>query len=86
MITIFKYQLRITDLQKIESFEGAKPICVMNQGGVLTMWAEVNTSLPKSTMEIEVHGTGNPQDSTVSAKYVGSAIVEPFVWHVYARC
>lgn len=61
-------------------------LCVMNQGGVLTLWAEVDTSKPSRHAYIEIHGTGNPQDHVESTRtYLGSAIVEPFVWHVYFR-
>lgn len=47
--------------------------------GSVQVWTEETS--PSVTRPVTVFGTGDPIPST--AQHVGSAIAEPFVWHVY---
>lgn len=82
MRTIHKYTLMITDEQRIATHEGAVPLAVGEQRGMLTLWMEVDTAAPKSERVVHVVGTGNPMPK-VEMTYVGTRIVGMFVWHVY---
>lgn len=82
MRTIHKYPLAITDAQILPVQVNAMPLHVDNQNGQLTLWMEVDSDRAFLAKTVYVVGTGNPipRDAKV---YVGSAIVSPFVWHVY---
>ena len=84
---IYKYTLHITDLCDYDLPEGAEILSVAEQRGRLCMWALLNPNAPKKTRHIEIIGTGNPivNDMGIDRKFIGTAIVEPFVWHVFER-
>ena len=86
---ILKYELEITDIQVIR-VEGDVPqiLSVAEQNGKLMMWAFVreNSSL-KSTITINIVGTGNKTDDYLLSKYnfIGTVLMRnSFVWHVFA--
>jgi len=83
---IWKYELEVTDLQRVSMPVGAKPICVQVQGDLLCLWAEVNTEpeRPRGGRTFEIIGTGNPIPEAERA-YIGTVQMPPFVWHVYER-
>ena len=59
MKTIYKYQLLITDEQIIQTYEGAKPLCVKLQNGVPCLWCLVETEANPDIMTIRCAGTGH---------------------------
>lgn len=95
MRTIWKFELDITDVQRVSLPVGAELLHVGSQRmevqepmrvGVwdaLVMWASVDPARPKVDRLIGVVGTGNPAPEPDEAIYVGSAQCGPFVWHVY---
>lgn len=85
MKVIWKYELAITNRQLVFMPAGAEILSVANQSGTLCLWAMVNPSMEPENRCIEVVGTGNsvPEDVEVSSKYIGTALVDPFVWHVF---
>jgi len=84
---IWKYELQVTDMQQVEVPKGAKLLSVANQNGALCLWAIVDASKPRETRHIEIIGTGNPvpTDMGVDRKFIGTAVINPFVWHVFER-
>lgn len=86
MRRIYKYPLHISHSQTVAIHDGAKVLHVDNQYGVLTMWAEVNVSDTNPTVyeTVYVVGTGNPVPD-MAKHHLGSVIIDPFVWHVYAE-
>ena len=82
---IWKYQLKITDHQHIEMPCEHNILSVAVQNGVLCMWAEVNPDAYLTEVDIEIIGTGNPIYHTVDyeRKFIGTVIMNPFVWHVF---
>lgn len=79
---IFKYTLSISDEPQTFEIPEAGMLCmVANQDGQLCLWVQVDPSRPTEKQTFVVHGTGHEiQDRE---DYVGSAIVPPFVWHVF---
>ena len=61
---------------------GAHVLHVGNQGGVLCLWVLVDPDQPERAREFLICGTGHPVPSGTHP-YLGSAIVSPFVWHVF---
>lgn len=91
MRTIWKYDLAVTDVQKVSMPAGAILLHVglqrENQGydRTVTLWASVNSLAPKVERMFAVVGTGNPapEPGADDAVYVGSVMDGPFVWHVF---
>ena len=83
-MTIWKYPLAVTDVQSLSWPEFSRPLFVGNQGGTLTLWAMVNPGMEQESVTVSIVGTGHPVDDSDGA-YVGSAIVDPYVWHVFVR-
>jgi hypothetical protein len=81
---IWKYPLKITDLQTVEMPVRGQILSAGNQGGVLTLWALVDTREPLGPRIIEIIGTGNPIE-TAPRVFIGTVQMPPFVWHVFDR-
>jgi len=84
---IWKYELRVTDMQPVEMPKDAELLSVANQNGTLCMWVRVDADNDRETRHIEIIGTGNPipQDMGVDRRFIGTAVINPFVWHVFER-
>lgn len=82
---IWKYQLKITDQQAVEMPYEHNILSVAEQNGVLCMWVEVNPNAYLIDVDIEIIGTGNPIYHTVDygRKFIGTVVMNPFVWHVF---
>ena len=86
--SIWKYTLEITDTQTIEMPDGASILSVANQDGNLCLWAKVIPSRRRTPRTIEIIGTGHAieESHTIARRFIGSAVISPFVWHVFERC
>lgn len=71
MKSIFKYQLKTTDLQEIEMPELAEVLCVQVQNGIPCIWAKVETENALKKRAFFVVGTGNPLPDNPS-NYIGT--------------
>ena len=51
------------------------------------LWAMCDTEKPGEDRVIEIIGTGNPvhMDMGVERTFIGTAVMNPFVWHVFER-
>ena len=90
MKMIWKYTLKVTDSQGLVMPEGAELLSVGNQRGNLCLWALVPVGKGAGGEEcrwVEIHGTGNPiqTETGLERRFIGTAIIEPFVWHVFER-
>jgi hypothetical protein len=87
MRTIYKYEIPVGGGEVILP-NNAVILSAGAQGDALFLWAEVdsaeNWQFPR---EIEVFGTGHPipEDMGISRRFIGTAFMGPFVWHVYER-
>lgn len=82
--TIWKFPLDITDEQVIFVPEGAAPLHVGAQDGVLCLWILVDTTARFDEQTIRIYGTGNPIGSEGRNEcHVGSTQMGPYVWHVF---
>jgi hypothetical protein len=89
MKTIFKYPLRITDMQPVMMPMGARPLAVQFQGETLCLWAEVDDSRKlRQSRFVYIVGTGRPRDDLPGdARHIATVQhpTEDFVWHVYVE-
>lgn len=91
--TIWKYEIGPQDVQRIGMPKGARLIHVAGQhveehgpgfarAGMLPMlWALVDPAAPMVERLIALVGTGHPCPD--EGDYVGSAVCDPFVWHIF---
>jgi hypothetical protein len=86
---IHKYELSVMDEQQILIGEGfVRFLSVANQRGKLCLWVLVDTSVMTFAgmrLNIRIIGTGNAAAVEEGMDYIGSAVVEPFVWHVFGK-
>ena len=87
MKTIYKYKLEITDFQNIQTFEGAKPLCVKLQNGEPFLWCLVETDAKQDVLTIRCAGTGH--DLKVKrysdVEYIDTVLMcrDAFVFHFF---
>jgi hypothetical protein len=78
-MTIWRFPLEIE--QVVVMPEDAELLSVGNQNGELCLWAKCVESKRRVGRRILVYGTGNPIRDL--GLYVGTAIFNRFVWHVF---
>lgn len=61
----------------------AKVIHVAEQRGMICLWALVNREEPAEPRKFLIRGTG--QEVEADLRYVGTAHVNPFVWHIFEK-
>lgn len=91
--TIWKYELRVTDVQQVEMPAGARLLHVAGQEviewrpGIARhepmLWAKVDPDTPRVNRLIRLVPTGYPAPDDDESVYVGTAICGGLVWHVY---
>jgi len=85
VMVIWKYELKITDRQKVRMPVVSDLLSVANQRGSLCLWAMVDPANANTVeRDIEIIGTGNPMPDG-RRTFIGSAVIDPFVWHVFER-
>jgi hypothetical protein len=85
MITaVWKWNLAVTDVQKLDIPVRAKLLCVQIQNGTPRLWALVNPDAPTETRNIITLGTGLRVDC-LPGKYVGTYQLKGgvLVFHVF---
>lgn len=88
MRTIHKYLLLPGDQTVIQTYEGAKVLCVQMQHGDPHVWLEVDTQQPLTRKTFRVYGTGHELPSAFGPSYyVGTFQLNngELVFHVYAN-
>ena len=86
-MVIWKFELELTGMQELTMPEGAQLLSVANQNGNVYLWAMVDPKKEKRRRYIEIVGTGNQMsvDMGIERKFIGTAVVDPFVGHVFER-
>jgi hypothetical protein len=84
MTTIWKFPIEITDRQELNMPGEAKILSVgLDPSGVPCVWAMVQPGKTERRFHVHIVGTGNPAESAVGQRFVGSFVQGPFVWHVF---
>jgi hypothetical protein len=88
MKTIYKFELKITESQQVETNRGMKPLSVQCIDDKVFLWGMVDTEANKTSYNVRIYGTGHKlslADREDSGSYVGT--VQQFngklVWHVF---
>lgn len=83
--TIYKYPLKITDVQEIELPVDYQILSAQLQNGVINLWALVDPCVRKYKITILIHGTGHPLASFENKKFISTVQQGPLVWHIFER-
>lgn len=92
MITIWRYDLPVSDVVEVEMPRAANVLPHVAGGphpDIVTIWAVVVTDSPIVTHRFRIVGTGNPVEAVMPPisvsgfNYVGTAVCARFVWHVF---
>lgn len=83
-MVIWKFVLKSIEMQELTMPEGAEILSVANQSGNLCLWAMVDPERPNCSRYVEIIGTGNPIQAN-DRKFIGTAVIAPFVRHVFER-
>jgi hypothetical protein len=82
MNTVWKYQAPLVRVDLVIGMpRGAQVVEVAWQDDVMCIWAIVDDAAPIESRYFEVVGTGHQAPD--GGKYVGTAHVPPFVWHLF---
>lgn len=81
MTVVWKYALYITDRQFFDMPAGAELLHAAVHDGLPFLWAKVDPDAPRVSRAVEISGTGNP--CPVGAAYIGTLLMDEWVWHVW---
>jgi len=85
MKTIYKYPLKVADMQIIELPPSSVPLTVQIQKGIPCLWAEVDTEdCVKQKIEFQTYRTGHPITDNLS-EYLSTYQYVDLVFHVYYK-
>jgi hypothetical protein len=83
MKTIWHVKVELIDGWQVYHLPGYSGVAVVGEReGDLTVWVHVDTEAAESEVNFAVTGTGR---IAPKAMYAGSALMAPFVWHVWER-
>jgi hypothetical protein len=83
---IFKYILSMDDEQKVQLPMHSNILFVGAKDGKLCVWAQVPyPDAVKKPVRVFIYGTGHEIKRVEEKKYLGSVVMEPFVWHVFVE-
>ena len=86
MRTIWKFGLRVDDLQTVVMPAGAQVLCVQAQNDAPQLWALVDPSEPTRNVQLRTIGTGQPLvGEGTPGRYVGTYQMHrgALVFHVF---
>jgi hypothetical protein len=83
--TIWKFPLRITDVQHIAIPRGVQFLSAQVQVGEIVAWALVHPGNPTESVEVQVIGTGNDitPGMLTGMRHLATVQQFPFVWHIF---
>lgn len=79
---IYKYPLKIAEVQQIELPAGAMILSVQMQNGTPCMWARINPEAEKKTVKVRMYGTGEVIDGLLLL-HIGTVQDGQLVWHYF---
>lgn len=82
---IFKYELKIATTQCIYIPKESKILSVGVQKANIVLWVLVTEAIENVPRIIEVCGTGRTIPESNKLNFIGTVIINPFVWHIFER-
>ena len=84
-LSIWKFELPVTDSFALEMPKGAVILTIQCQNNTPMFWSKVNPKAPKELRYFRIIGTGHPFSSDENLKYVGTCQMNEgaLIWHVF---
>lgn len=88
MKNIFKYELKLIDIQEVLLPKWSTPLSVQMQNGKIQMWVFVDPDQPTIKANVIIHGTGQdiPDNFYVGREhnlFLGTVQEDVYVWHIF---
>ena len=86
MKSIYKFPLRVEDIQMIDMPVGIKILTVQTQNEIPCIWGMIDKDQPRATGHwFRTFGTGHPIDKDFKGNYIGTYQLnnESLVFHVF---
>lgn len=81
LAAVWKYTLQLNGGWSVRMPDGARILRVEGVDGQICLWALVDPEAEKVSREFLIVGTGHTVPA--SAFYHGTAVIAPYVWHVF---
>ena len=86
MRTINKYKLATTDTQTLQLTQYCEILSVQSQGGIMQVWVEEDTTMPKKDITFLTFATGADLSSApTDMTFLDTVQAGAFVWHVFVK-
>ncbi len=84
-LTIWKFPLRLTDIQTVDMPASAEVLSAGNQFETICLWARVDPTAATTPRTFAIVGTGHAAPPPHEARFIGTVIMSSgaFVWHVF---
>lgn len=83
-VRIFKYPLKLVDMQLVYMPLGAKILSVDVQNEIICLWAMVDVKGANQSRVFAIYGTGQPiTDDVNKLTFIGTVQMGVYVWHVF---
>lgn len=82
MRTIWKFPILGGWFEQLPMPRGAKILHVADQGGIINLWAEVDTTAERVRRTVVVVGTGHSLPEG-DGSHIGTVMQGQYVWHIY---
>lgn len=79
-MTIWKYEINITEYVSIDMPYGAQILTVQKQGDKICLWAVVSPQAKTQLRNFMWAGTGQPLPDTFNEKYIGTVQFDDGKW------
>lgn len=83
MTEIWKFPLRITDVQTVSMPHDAVVLTAQFQRGVLCLWAIVDSTIVLQPQQVWIIGTGQPCPDLFDKFHVATVQDGDLVWHIF---
>ena len=85
--TIYKYSLKVGDVQAVQMHRDADILSVQLQNGQVVMWALCDPLLERELCTFEIFGTGHTIEygSHIEREFIGTFQQDGFVGHLFKR-
>ena len=84
MNRIYKYRIKIRDVQVLSLPKDARVLCFQLQDDIPCIWAVIDDRAPKEERTFYIFGTGHPMTQEWG-QYHGTIQQHGLVWHLFEK-
>jgi len=80
---IYKYYLKVTDIQTILMPKGAEILSAGIQANNICIWASVNPEIELEGRVFQIIGIGHGEYEPRLTEFIGTVFASAYVWHIF---